>query len=149
MKMCCSPSQRTLALLFCLETMHAHRAHEGSGPLCDFQWNFVAATALNSFLNVNLVPDEVTPYRQYYLLHDANMSSKREKISISEGVEVQLQQQSAPKNCIVAPSLYTLRAYCTHCSIDPAATWYWADDACTIIIMCHTILLTSTQHSPQ
>ena len=44
----------------------------GSGPLYDFQCNFVAATALNSFLDAHLVPDEATPYRrQYYLLHDA------------------------------------------------------------------------------
>ena len=46
--------------------------HEGSRPLCDFQSNFVAATALNSVLDADLVADEVTPYwRQCYLLHDA------------------------------------------------------------------------------
>ena len=45
---------------------------KGSAPLCVFQCNFVAATALNSFLDAHLDPDEVTPYRrQYYLLHDA------------------------------------------------------------------------------
>ena len=41
-------------------------------PLGDFQGNFVAATARNTFLDAHLVPDEVTPYRrQYRLLHDA------------------------------------------------------------------------------
>ena len=50
-----------------------------------------------SFLDAHLVTDEVTPYRrQYYLLHDI-YELNWDKINIKEGVEVQVQQQSAPK----------------------------------------------------
>ena len=58
----------------------------------------LCCTARNFYLDAHLVPDEVTPYmRQNYLLDDALYEYNRDKISIFEGVEVQLQQQSAPK----------------------------------------------------
>ena len=57
---------------------------------CDFQCNFFAATALNSFLDAHLVIDKVTPYSRQYYLHVAWYELNIDKISFREEVEVPL-----------------------------------------------------------
>ena len=58
---------------------------------------FGAATAVNSCLDVQLGPDEVTPYRrEHYLLLGAQYEFNRDKMSIREGVEVHLKSHGYP-----------------------------------------------------
>ena len=62
----------------------------------------------NSFSDAHFFPDEVTlSNKEKTVLSPVWCDFIRDKESIREGVEVQLQKQSCTENRIVAPSLYT------------------------------------------